>query len=155
MYELSCNSSRHGSHWAKHTSPPSKRPRQPRGPQGAWRWAHPLADRGRPGHGQEVVMRRALLSLGLGVIALELVSIIGTAQVAPPEPPPTPPPSLKTVPVPEPENLADFVKDKAAAVALGKALFWDTQVASDGRVACASCHFQAGVDVRASNQLNP
>ena len=31
-------------------------------------------------------------------------------------------------------------------VALGKALFWDMQVGSDGIQACASCHFHAGAD---------
>jgi cytochrome c peroxidase len=72
------------------------------------------------------------------------------AQVLPP-----PPPSLKTVPVPEPTNLALFVRNKTAAIALGKALFWDMQVGSDGIQACASCHFHAGADSRRKNQLNP
>lgn len=40
------------------------------------------------------------------------------------------------------------------AVVLGKALFWDQQVGSDGQ-ACASCHFHAGADIRITNQLNP
>lgn len=66
----------------------------------------------------------------------------------------TAPPSLKTVPVPEPANLAEFVKDKQAAIVLGKALFWDVQVGSD-RQACASCHFHAGGDNRVKNQLSP
>jgi cytochrome c peroxidase len=57
--------------------------------------------------------------------------------------------------VPEPDNLADFVRDRNAAVALGKALFWDMQVGSDGVQSCASCHFHAGADSRAVNQLNP
>jgi cytochrome c peroxidase len=68
---------------------------------------------------------------------------------------PPPPPSLKTVPVPEPPNLYDFVQDKAAAIRLGKALFWDMQVGSDGVVACATCHFNAGADSRSINQINP
>ena len=63
--------------------------------------------------------------------------------------------SLKGVPVPEPSTLTAFVKNRAAAIALGKALFWDLQVSSDGTVACASCHFQAGADVRLKNQMNP
>lgn len=63
--------------------------------------------------------------------------------------------SLKSVPVPEPSNLMDFVADKQAAIQLGKALFWDVQVGSDGKTACASCHFQAGADVRTKNQINP
>jgi len=65
-----------------------------------------------------------------------------------------PPPALDSVPVPEPSNLGQFVKDKNAAIRLGKALFWDMQVGSDGRTACASCHYQAGADVRVTNTLN-
>ena len=63
--------------------------------------------------------------------------------------------SLKNVPVPEPSQLAAFVKNRSAAIALGKALFWDTQVSSDGSIACASCHFHAGADTRIKNQANP
>ena len=37
---------------------------------------------------------------------------------------------------------------------LGKALFWDQQIGSDGQ-ACASCHFAAGSDNRSINALNP
>ena len=44
---------------------------------------------------------------------------------------------------------------RPAAEILGKALFWDMQVGSDGIQACASCHFHAGVDNRSRNQLNP
>ncbi|HYO57404.1 cytochrome-c peroxidase [Archangium sp.] len=62
---------------------------------------------------------------------------------------------LRAVPVPKPPNLGDFVKDEQAAIALGKALFWDMQVGSDGQTACASCHFRAGADPRSKNQLSP
>lgn len=48
-----------------------------------------------------------------------------------------------------------FVKNKSAAIALGKALFWDMQVGSDGKTACASCHFHAGADPRSKHQLFP
>ncbi len=65
------------------------------------------------------------------------------------------PPSLKTVPVPEPAALMNFVKDRKAAINLGKALFWDMQVGSDGVQACASCHFHSGVDHRTKNNVNP
>ena len=51
-------------------------------------------------------------------------------------------------------DLSAFVVDKLAAQQLGKALFWDTQVGSDGN-ACASCHFHAGADIRVQNQVNP
>lgn len=68
---------------------------------------------------------------------------------------PPAPPSLKTVAVPQPANLSEFVRNKEAAIALGKALFWDMQMGSDGIVACATCHFNAGADSRSVNQLNP
>lgn len=61
---------------------------------------------------------------------------------------------LKTLNL-EPSNLGDFVKDKPAAIALGKALFWDMSIGSDGVQACASCHFSAGADNRAKNQISP
>ncbi len=61
---------------------------------------------------------------------------------------------LKTLNL-EPTNLNDFVKNKTAAIALGKALFWDMSVGSDGIQACASCHFSAGADNRAKNQISP
>src|SRR5919198_232163 len=54
-----------------------------------------------------------------------------------------------------PANLGDFVRDRAAAIALGKALFWEMQTGGDGIQACASCHFHAGVDDRVKNTLNP
>lgn len=62
---------------------------------------------------------------------------------------------LSSVPVPTPQNLADFVQDHEKAIALGKALYWDMQVGGDGRTACASCHWHAGTDVRTANMLNP
>jgi len=49
----------------------------------------------------------------------------------------------------------DFIIDKNAAIQLGKALFWDMQVGSDGIQACGTCHFHAGADNRTRNQLNP
>jgi cytochrome c peroxidase len=65
------------------------------------------------------------------------------------------PPSLSTLQVPEPGNLDDFVKNKPAAIILGKALFWDEQTGGDGRVACATCHFSSGVDARTTNTVSP
>ena len=44
---------------------------------------------------------------------------------------------------------------RLGAEVLGKALFWDMQVGSDGVQACGTCHFHAGVDSRSRNQLNP
>jgi cytochrome c peroxidase len=53
--------------------------------------------------------------------------------------------------VPLPGNLSAFVKDRKAALQLGKALFWDMQLGSDGIQSCATCHFQSGSDVRTKN----
>jgi cytochrome c peroxidase len=74
------------------------------------------------------------------------------------------PGSLKCSPAPEPYikdengNIAPIspriVKNKSVLIALGKALFWDSEVGSDG-LACASCHFHAGADNRIKNQINP
>src|SRR2546422_2438101 len=63
--------------------------------------------------------------------------------------------SLKRAPVPLPANLGDFVANRGAAIQLGKAFYWETQAGGDGVQACASCHFQAGVDTRTRNILNP
>src|SRR5262245_18266864 len=65
------------------------------------------------------------------------------------------PGTLKRIPVPEPTDLATYVRNRDVAIVLGKALFWDMQVGSDGVQACASCHFRAGADPRSLNQLNP
>lgn len=61
-------------------------------------------------------------------------------------------PTTDTAAVPLP--LRPFI-GRSAAQALGKALFWDMQVGSDGVQACGSCHFHAGTDNRTKNQLNP
>src|SRR6476646_10435487 len=65
--------------------------------------------------------------------------------------------SLKTITVPGPTTaeLANIIKDKNAAIALGKAFFWEMQFGSDGKTACASCHFNAGADSRTGNQTDP
>jgi len=58
-------------------------------------------------------------------------------------------------PAPSVDAWNAIVKDPATLVALGKALFWDTQVGKANEQACASCHFHAGVDSRTVNQLSP
>ena len=63
--------------------------------------------------------------------------------------------ALSEVEVPLPDNLDEFVDDEDAAIRLGKALFWDTQVGGDGQTACATCHFKAFVDARVINTVNP
>jgi cytochrome c peroxidase len=71
----------------------------------------------------------------------------------------TPPPkSLRGVHVPRTPGLVGggnpIVVNQRAAIMLGKALFWDVNVGSDG-MACASCHFHAGADRRTHNQIGP
>jgi cytochrome c peroxidase len=63
------------------------------------------------------------------------------------------PPPLSQVAVPQP--IGGDIVDQAAAIRLGKALFWDIQVGGDGQTACASCHFIAGADNRVINTINP
>src|SRR6185369_6130029 len=62
--------------------------------------------------------------------------------------------SLKRVAIPQPSNLSQYVRDQTALKVLGKTLFWDMQAGSDGRTACATCHFHAGADHRDQNQLS-
>ncbi len=112
--------------------------------------------------------RRSTSSVKAGILAL--LMLVGTglavhAQAPPdgtiprvPDPPldlGNLPGDLRAVEVPGPENLNDFIKDPVMALALGKALFWDMQVGSDGIQACASCHFRAGADPRSKNQVHP
>ncbi|OKH43186.1 cytochrome C peroxidase [Scytonema sp. HK-05] len=93
-------------------------------------------------------------SKGIAIAVAISIAILGghtvSAQTGPP-----PLASLKGVKVPEPDNLTDFIKDKTAAIKLGKAFFWDMQVGSDGLLSCASCHFHAGADNRSKNQISP
>lgn len=63
--------------------------------------------------------------------------------------------SLKVVPVPEPPELEDFIRDRQMALVLGKAFFWDMQTGSDGIQSCGTCHFHAGADPRSRNVLSP
>jgi cytochrome c peroxidase len=69
------------------------------------------------------------------------------------DPTPANPPLLTAVA--EPSNLTDFVQNQTALLKLGKSLFWDMQLGSDGIQSCASCHFHAGADNRSKNQMSP
>lgn len=100
----------------------------------------------------------AVLALGMGAalpvqaqhrvpnnqvpLPLGEISVPGVQQAAPG--------GKRSAPVASP-----YLKDRAAAVALGKALFWDMQLGSDGKTACASCHFHAGTDPRSRHQVHP
>jgi cytochrome c peroxidase len=103
-------------------------------------------------------------------LTLMLSASIFTARTATAQntgPDPNAPFSLKTVKLIEPPGLVGFLNvtdpanqtqvnaAKAAGIALGKALLWDMQVGSDGKTACASCHFRAGTDPRSRGTLNP
>jgi cytochrome c peroxidase len=94
-----------------------------------------------------------LAAISVLVTAMIITAQVVAAQIAPSDPSSLA--SLRTVPIPKPDNLDEFVKDESAAIALGKALFWDMQVGSDGVTSCASCHFHAGADTRAKNQVSP
>jgi cytochrome c peroxidase len=54
-----------------------------------------------------------------------------------------------------PKNYSKFVSSFEAAEVLGKAMFWDVQVGSDGVTACATCHHASGVDQRTTNTMHP
>ncbi|HTD77676.1 MAG TPA: cytochrome c peroxidase, partial [Chloroflexota bacterium] len=99
-----------------------------------------------------------LVLMAAGGAAVASAVLTGTlfAQAAPPPAPPhpvVPPTPLKTVAVPRPD-LSEYVVNNAELVVLGKALFWDMQTGGDSVQACASCHFHAGADNRATNTLN-
>src|SRR5581483_5044258 len=89
----------------------------------------------------------------LQLLSISIACILFMNDKAAASDPPLPPP-LKTVAIAEPSNLSEFVRDRQAAVLLGKALFWDMQVGSDGQTACATCHFNAGADSRTKNQMS-
>lgn len=96
-------------------------------------------------------MRSRFLPGASVLLLLAALAAQGTAMAPAPELPPP----LRTVAVPQPSHLDEYVADRQAAIRLGKALFWDMQVGSDGIQACGSCHFHAGADSRLKNQLNP
>ena len=66
------------------------------------------------------------------------------------------PGTLKGAIIPEdPKLMGEFIRNRKAAIELGKAFFWDMQIGTDGVQACATCHFNAGADSRVKNQLSP
>lgn len=89
------------------------------------------------------------------ILPIAVLLLAATASAGAQQNPISPPSPLSRASRPEPRNLADFVSNKPAAIALGKALFWEQRVGSDGRTACASCHYHAGADPRSKNQLSP
>jgi cytochrome c peroxidase len=114
-----------------------------------------VADRNTSTHTVEVFRGLRLLALCAAAIALALGAAPAQAQLGGGAIPPPDLVPLNQVPVPEPPSLFQYVKNKTAAIRLGKALFWDMQAGSDGVQACASCHFHAGADNRVKNTMNP
>lgn len=97
------------------------------------------------------------MAAGLFIGLTSLISSSVAQEACPPPVAPEKPDrllSLKGVQPPLPAALDTVVKNRAVAIALGKAFFWDKQAGSDGQ-ACASCHFHAGADTRIKNQLSP
>ena len=97
---------------------------------------------------EELGMRATLARCSALIVLGWLGAILGAGGAAAQVPP------LSTVPVPRPD-LSEFIRDAQAAKVLGKALFWDMQVGSDGVQACGTCHFRAGADPRKKNQVSP
>lgn len=103
-----------------------------------------------------VISRKAshpslFFTLLAGAVALSALAGEPPARAAEPSKPG--PGSLRGL-GPRLPNLSGIVKDRDWAIVLGKALFFDEQVGSDGQ-SCASCHFSAGADNRIRNQLSP
>ncbi|PYO03341.1 MAG: hypothetical protein DMD89_02355 [Candidatus Rokuibacteriota bacterium] len=94
--------------------------------------SHPLARAG-----------LALSVLALGLLFMDARVARADGDLAP----------LSSVGVPP--RTGGTIINNAAAIRLGKALFWDTQVGGDGKIACATCHFHAGADNRTLNTLHP
>jgi cytochrome c peroxidase len=95
-----------------------------------------------------------IAALGLSGIAIasQFANIQPAVAQVPPVEAPLPLTPLSSVAVPMPADIDVYIKDRAAAIKLGKALFWEQQAGSEG-TACASCHYQAGADGRDRNQV--
>ena len=89
-----------------------------------------------------IILRSALAVIATG---MAIYAAPGTAVIV----------SLKNVVVPIPLDVGNYMTNQFAMEQLGKALFWDMQIGSDGVQACATCHFHAGADSRTRNQLSP
>src|SRR5262245_22725265 len=115
----------------------------------------PRAGRGRRWLGRIVVGVTGVAAVVLGATLLGAPSPFPTGQSEAAVPVPAGMAALNTVPVPLPTGIGTYVVNNAAAIQLGKALFWDMHAGSDNVTACASCHFSAGTDRRDTNTLNP
>ena len=104
--------------------------------------------------GRSILLRRSskVMAIAITVTIAVLTGQWASAQLTPLSSDLAP---LSSIPVPEPDNLAQFVANKTKVIELGKALFWDVQVGSDSVQSCATCHFHAGADNRSKNQISP
>ena len=102
--------------------------------------------------GGDRLSRKLKTSITIALLAIFTVLTGHTVSAQVGSPPIVP---LNQVSIPEPDNIGEFIRNKTAAIALGKTLFWDMQLGTDGNVTCATCHFKAGADSRSKNQLNP
>ncbi|BBH48437.1 cytochrome-c peroxidase [Pseudomonas sp. KU43P] len=102
-----------------------------------------------------------LTAVGMPFMSVRAADPAGTAEQAPEVPSLN---SLRGMVPPDPSGtedgrkvdlMSDYVTNRVAAITLGKALFWDMAIGSDGTTACASCHYHAGADHRVINQINP
>src|SRR5205809_1036465 len=84
-----------------------------------------------------------LAFLTVGLVTMDVRIAVADGDLAP----------LSSVGVPP--RTGGTIINNAAAIKLGKALFWDTQVGGDGKIACATCHFHNGADNRTFNTLHP
>lgn len=96
-----------------------------------------------------------LLASAVGLLSLPIVSnAVLLIQPTPLDTAVKPPMTVTIDGVSQLNGISSITRNNVALVQLGKALFWDTAVGSDG-MACASCHFAAGADSRTINQINP
>src|SRR3989475_3557972 len=94
--------------------------------------SHPLARAG-----------LALSVLALGLLFMDARVARADGDLAP----------LSSVGVPK--RTGGTIINNAAAIKLGKALFWDEQTGGDGRIACATCHFHNGARNPTLHTLHP
>jgi len=102
--------------------------------------------------GGNKLSRQLKTSIAIAILVVFTVLIGHTVSAQVGSPPLVP---LSQVSIPEPDNIGEFIRNKTAAIALGKTLFWDMQLGTDGNATCATCHFKAGADSRSKNQINP
>src|ERR1043166_9504591 len=102
------------------------------------------------GHRRSRCRSRPLARIGLALSVLALGLLFTDTYVARADGDLAP---LSSVGVPK--RTGGTIINNAAAIKLGKALFWDEQTGGDGRIACATCHFHNGADNRTLNTLHP